>query len=436
MMRREKKSARHAEQDLMKPVWTVYSDRQRWCYLGVLFLVATVNYVDRNIISVLLESIKREFQVSDTMLGLLGGISFAFFYATLGLPMARWADRGNRKTIIALSIAAWSVMTALCGLANTFWQLAAARIGVGVGESGAIPPANSLIADYFPPERRSSAFAIFVSAGMAGYLISFLIGGQVAAAYGWRMAFLAASLPGLALTVIVHFVLDEPRVREGRIASPVTETLRHTARQLWKKRSYRELTGGMTLYFFVAYGANIFVPSFLMRVLHVPLAQVSVKYGTVAGISSVIGTIGGGIIADRLSRRDVRWLAWMPAVACACAFVAYMLSFAMPDLNHFLTVNFFAGIFIAAGLPPVFSALQAICGSPRRAVAVAVCFFFANLLGLGLGPVVTGALSDALSIHYGPDGLRYALMIVEVVSLGVAWFYFRCGKSMPPDLED
>ena len=420
----------------VEPPWTMYSNRQRWTYLGILFLVATINYVDRNIISVLLEPIKHEFRVSDTMLGLLGGISFALFYATLGMPVAQWADRGNRKTIIMLAVAAWSVMTAFCGLAHTFLQLALSRVGVGVGESGAIPPANSLIADYFPPERRASAFAMFISASMAGYLLSFLVGGQIAAAYGWRMAFLAASVPGLALAVIVFFGLAEPRASPGRAVVAQRESFAYAVGRLWNKKSYRQLLAGLTLYFFVAYGANIFAPSFLMRVLHVPLQEVSLKFGIVAAVSSVIGTIGGGMAADRLSRRDIRWLVWMPAIASVFMYVAYTISFAMRSFSAFLLVNFFGSIFVAAGLPPVFSALQAICGSPRRAMAVAVCFFFGNLLGLGLGPLATGALSDALTMHYGADGLRYALIIVEAVSLGVAWFYYQCGLAMPADLED
>jgi len=192
--------------------WDLYSSRQRWVYLAVLFLVSTSNYADRNVISVLLEPIKAEFKVSDTMLGLLTGISFAVFYATLGIPVARWADRGNRKFIMTLALTIWSFMTMLCGAAQTFWQLAFARVGVGAGEAGAIPPAQSLIADYFDPTRRARALAIFMASATAGYLLGFVLGAHIAAVYGWRHAFVLLGAPGLLLAVIVHFVLREPRV--------------------------------------------------------------------------------------------------------------------------------------------------------------------------------------------------------------------------------
>lgn len=420
----------------IKP-WTLYGERRRWLLLAILFLVSTSNYLDRNIISILLEPIKKEFQVSDTLLGLLSGVSFALFYATLGLPVARWADRGNRKGIITLALTCWSVMTALCGMAQAFWQLALARVGVGAGEAGAIPPAQSLIADYFPPERRASAYAIFTAAAMAGYLLGFVVGGQVAVAYGWRMSFLVAGLPGLALAVLTHVGLREPRTTLGFQARGETqEPLAQTMRRLSGKRSYRYALIGQTLYFVVAYGVVVFVPSFLVRVLGQPLGRVSALYGTAAAAGAVVGTLGGGFLGDRLARRDIRWLAWLPAIACALTYPTLLFGFTLNDFGRFLVCGFAANMLLNAGLPLVYAAIQVVCGDARRAMAVAVMFFFANLIGFGFGPVLTGAISDALSAVWGVNGLRYALMSVLTVLLVTAWCFYRCGCAMPKDLEE
>ncbi|HEY3383572.1 MAG TPA: MFS transporter [Vicinamibacterales bacterium] len=420
----------------IKP-WTLYSEGQRWRLLAILFLVSTSNYLDRNIISILLEPIKREFHVSDTLLGLLSGVSFALFYATLGLPVARWADRGNRKRIIALALTCWSVMTAACGVVQSYWQLALARIGVGAGEAGAIPPAQSLIADYFPPERRAGAYAIFTAAGMAGYVLGFVAGGQVAVAYGWRMSFLVAGLPGLALAVLVHLGLREPRMAVGFQALGGTqEPLARTVRRLAGKKAYRYVLMGQTLYFVVAYGVLIFVPSFLLRVLGQPLGKVSVLYGTTAAAGSVLGTLGGGFLGNRLGGRDVRWLAWLPAVACVLTYPVLLFGFTLNDLWPFLACGFVTNLLLNAGLPLVYAAIQAVCGAKRRAMAVAVMFFFANLIGFGLGPVLTGAISDALTARWGVGGLRYALMSVSTVLLASSWCFYRCGCAMPNDIEE
>ena len=191
--------------------WDLYSGKQRWVFLTVLFLVSTSNVVDRQIVTVLLEPIKAEFGVSDTMLGLLSGLAFALFYVTLGIPIARLADSKNRKLIVGTAITVWSIMTALCGAAQSFFQLALARVGVGAGEAGAVPPSQSLLADYFPPERRSLALAVFFLSAAAGNVLGLIVGGQVADAYGWRWTFVIFGLPGLLLALIVWVVLDEPR---------------------------------------------------------------------------------------------------------------------------------------------------------------------------------------------------------------------------------
>jgi MFS family permease len=414
----------------------VYTDRQRWRFLVVLFLVSTSNYFDRNVISVLLEPIKHEFHASDTMLGLLSGFCFAIFYVLFGMPVARWADYGNRRTIITCALAVWSAMTLCCGLAQNFWQLALARIGVGAGESGAIPPAQSLIADYFPPDRRASAIAIFTAAATAGYLLGFGLGGYIAAKYGWRTTFLVAGLPGLALALATRFVLAEPRLLIGRSSqSADRESIRDTLLRLKAKRGFLYALTGCILYFLMAYGALIFIPSFLIRALHIPLAEVSVTYGAIAALASLVGTLGGGLLADRLGRRDVRWLAWLPAATCTVAGPIYLVAFSLHQFSSFLALVFVAMMLLAGGLPPVFAAIHLICGTRRRATAIAIVLFSATLIGGGMGPLITGAISDALSAVYGADGLRYSLMIMMPVLVVTGASFYCFGREMPMDLE-
>ncbi|WP_129778323.1 spinster family MFS transporter [Peristeroidobacter soli] len=414
----------------------LYSPVRQWSLLAVLFLVSTSNFVDRNIISVLLEPIKAEFGVSDTLLGLLTGISFAVFYATLGIPVARLADRGNRKIIITLSLTIWSVMTALCGLAQSFWQLALARVGVGAGEAGALPPAQSLIADYFGPTRCARALAIFMSSSMCGYLLGFVAGAHIATMYGWRAAFLIVGLPGLALAVLVHFVLHEPRtLPQFRPLPGSQESLGATFRALAAKRSFVYLVIAMVIYFLIAYGGIVFLPSYMVRVLKVTLAEVGTAYGAVTAAGSIVGTVLGGFVTDRLSKRNIAWLSWWPALGLVLCWPLYEGMLLAPSFAIALTFAGLAGIMLNAAVPAMFACLHAICGSARRAMAVAVVFFFANLLGLGLGPVLAGAMSDAFSAVYGPVGIRYALLIVFVLLLPCAWLLVKSARHVATDVE-
>jgi len=415
----------------------LYTERQRSAYLAVLFLVATSNYLDRNILAVLLEPIKQEFAVSDTLLGLLSGLCFALCYALCGMPVARWADRGNRRTIITLALLVWSAMTVLCGLVHSFWQLALARVGVGVGESGAIPPAQALLADYFPPARRTTALAIFTAASTAGYVVGFGAGGYIAATRGWRVALILAGALGLLLAVLARFGLAEPRLQLGFPARCAgVEFVPEALSRLAAKRSFLYALAGCIVHFFAVYGALIFVSSFLVRLLHVPLATVSVAYASVTAVGSLIGTLGGGWLADRLASRDIRWLAWLPAATCALAGPAFWVALSIDDLAPFLAFSFVAWMLLSASLPPVFAAIHAVCGSRRRATAVAVALFSATVFGTGFGPLVTGAISDALTALYGAEGLRYALKFTVSLLVVAGALFYLFGRAMPMDLED
>jgi MFS family permease len=418
------------------PSWHLYSNGQRWTFLAILFLVCTSNYIDRQILSILVEPIKREFGASDFQMGLLGGFSFAIFYAVLGIPVARLADRGDRRFVIAASVAIWSAMTALCGLAQNFWQLALARVGVGIGEAGAIPPSQSLIADYFPPEKRTRALAIFMSAATVGYLAAFVGGAQIAAAYGWRAAFLVMGLPGLLLALLAWFGLKEPRRQPDRMPSEQDhEPLGATFRALAAKPTYVLLTTAFVVYFLMAYGALYFVPAYLIRVLGQDLATAGAVYGLLGAIGAVVGTVGGGIITDRLIKKDKRWVSRVPAYGLLLSFPLYELAFLSDSLTVFYIAAFLGGLILAAAVPPMFSILHLVCGSKRRAMAVAITFFFANLIGLGGGPAITGYLSDQFTATYGPVGLRYALVLAMLLMVPAGLLLLRTQRTLDRDLE-
>lgn len=418
---------------------TPYTPAQRWWFLFVLFLVASCNYLDRYVIAVLLEPIKREFGVSDTLLGLLSGASFAVLYAVMGIPFARWADRGNRKHIITLSLTFWSLMTALCGAAHSFWQLALARVGVGVGEAGSLPASQSLLVDYFPPQQRARALAIFTSAGTAGYLLAFIGGSHLVAQYGWRWTLYLVAAPGLLIAAFTIWGLKEPRTAlrtqfAAAQADQSPESIKVALLVLWRKRSFRYSAITLTLWALFAYGALLFVPSHLMRAMNVDLKAVGTAYGGVSAISALIGTLGGGWLTDRLARTDRRWLLRLPAWSMVLAAPLYTVAFLVQDFWLFLLIGAVAGSLVSATLPAFFTAAHAVCGSNRRAMAVAVLLFFMSLIGAGLGPVVTGIVSDFLSPHFGAQALGYSLAAMSVSMLLVAGLAFMASRHLEGDV--
>jgi MFS family permease len=434
----EKRSPLPSSSSASVPAWSLYNEWQRWGFLTVLFLVTTSNYFDYYVLSVLLEPIKQEFHVSDTMLGLLSGFCFALCYAAAALPIARWADRGNRRTVITLALTGWSVMTALCGLAQSFWHLALGRLGVGAVEPGATPPAQSLIADYFPPERRATPIAILTMGGSAaGWLIGVGLGGYVAATHGWRIALLVAGAPGLALAVIVRLALAEPRLRLGFPgAGQQVERMSQTILCLRRKQSFLLALAGISVYAIFAYGVSIFLPSFMIRSLHATLAQVSVTWGCAIAAANLTGALAGGWLADRLGRRDIRWYCWLPGIAFTLAAPIYWLALATTRLSTFIAIDFVAESVLAIGVPVCFAAIHVVCGNRRRAMAIAIVHFSFMLVGSGLGPLVSGALSDALRSTYGAESLRYSLntMLVFMVPAAVAFYW--AADAMPRDRED
>jgi predicted MFS family arabinose efflux permease len=406
--------------------------------LAILVLVYTFNFIDRQILAILLPSIKAEFGVNDSVLGFLAGSAFAIFYATLGVPIALIADRWNRRNLIAIALAVWSGMTALSGAALSVTQLALARVGVGIGEAGCSPPAHSMISDYYPPEKRSAAMGIYTAGISIGIMIAYLAGGWVAQNIGWREAFFIVGVPGLILALIVRFTVREP-VRgqsEGRLDSDERPGILYVARYLCRRRSFLHMAFGSGLAAFGGYAVISFFPSFLYRSHGMDIAEIGVYLGLILGIAGAAGFAGGGYFADHIgrSRRSnslngvagatlISWLFMIPVYLVSSPYVALAIFVVPAALSNFY-------------LATTIAQTQSLVGLRMRAVASAILFFILNIIGLGLGPQLTGILSDVLATGFGAESMRYALLVITaVISPWSAFHYFLAARYIESDLE-
>jgi len=413
------------------------SETTRRYVLGVLVVVYTFNFIDRQILAILLDPIKHALGLTDAELGGLSGTAFGLFYATLGMPIARWADRGNRRNLISLALAIWSSMTALSGVATSFWTLLVARIGVGVGEAGCSPAAHAIIADYYPVERRATALGIYALGIPLGILFGFVIGGWVNEHYGWRAAFLIVGLPGLLLALLVRLTVPEPRrgMAEGRATPDAQPSALETFRFLWSRRSFRHLTMGAALTAFVGYSVIGWAPTYFGRSFGMRSAEIGLWLGLVTGIPGGIGIVLGGRLADGLGMRDPRWYLWIVAIALLAGLPFTFGVFLAPTATIALVclvVPVLLGNFYQA---TTFSQTQGLAGLRMRAMAAAVMLFIVTIIGLALGPWSVGVLSDALAPRFGQESLRYALLIVSFVNVWSAIHFYVGGKYLGADLK-
>jgi predicted MFS family arabinose efflux permease len=409
--------------------------------LLILVLAYTSSHVDRNIVGILMEPLKEDLLLSDTQLGFLSGIAFALFYATLGIPVAIWADRSNRRNIIAWAVAIWSFMTALCGMAQNFWQLAAARVGVGIGEAGSSPPSHSMLADLYPREQRSRAMAIYSLGVYLGIMIGFIVGGFIAEAWGWRAAFFVVGLPGLMIALLVRFTMIEPPrgFADGwadGVAPPPPGAIdfRANVALLWRVCSTRHVVIGVALTSFVGYGAIIWNPSYLIRSHGLSISQVGMFLGPLMGIVGCIGAWVGGTLADRLAARNEAWNAWVVGFAKLLA-IPFILAFYLIENTVLAMAVYIPAVFLGAFyLGPSFAMIQSLTPLRSRALASALMLLVLNLVGLGVGPQVIGMLSDLMSRWFGSEGLRYALMAIAAVNAWACLHYWLAGRSIAADL--
>ncbi|HKA16453.1 MAG TPA: MFS transporter [Myxococcota bacterium] len=405
--------------------------------LGILFVAYVINFVDRQIVSILAQPIKDALGVSDSWLGFLGGPAFAIFYATLGIPIARVADLWVRRSVIAIGLALWSAMTALSGLSQTFTQLALARIGVGVGEAALSPPAHSLLADYFPVSKRATALGVYAMGIHIGVLVGLVLGGWLEELWGWRSAFMVVGLPGLALAGIVRATVREP-VRGAQEAAPISGApppVSEVVRYLAARRSFCHLSLGIGLTAFAGYAFAFWAPQFLRRVHEMSSGELGTKVGIGLGTGGAIGSVLAGVIADRLGRRDVRWWMWVPAIACAGPLPFTLAFLLLPDPNSALLISF-PGVVIAAMYQgPVFSTVQTLAPVRMRAVAAGVLMFVTNIIGLALGPQSIGWLNDYVFAAHGKEAVRYSLLVVLLV-MGIwsATHFALAARALPADL--
>jgi predicted MFS family arabinose efflux permease len=405
--------------------------------LGVLLVVYVFNFLDRQIVTILAEPIARDLGLSDTQIGVLTGLSFALLYSTLGLPIARLADRPrtDRVKLIAIAVAVWSVATALCGGARSFAQLAIARVGVGIGEAGGTPPAHSLITDVAAPEKRARAFAIYQLGPPIGGLIGMVLGGYLAGTLGWRLAFVVVGLPGLALALLVLLVLRDPRrsgaATEQAQALPLGEALR----QILASKAMRLLLTTAGLASFATYGVLIWTTIFFQRSHHLTPAETGLWFGLVNGIASILGVWLGGQIGDRHRARGKQHLLTIPAVAQALSVPFLLTALLVADWRIALVLFFPAIVLNWLYVAPYYSAVQGLVPPAARAVASASILFMQNLIGLGLGPVLLGYCSDLLKPGYGAESVRYVLFIAGLVSLLAGLFLWRARKYLPAELD-
>jgi MFS family permease len=434
----------------------LYSKGYKAAVLGLLLATYTFNFIDRTIIATIGQAIKVDLKLTDTQLGLLGGLYFALLYTLLGIPIARMAERWNRVTIISISLVIWSGFTALCGSASSFAQLALYRFGVGVGEAGCSPPSHSLISDYYAPKQRASALSIYSFGIPLGTMFGAVAGGWLAQEFSWRVAFVIVGLPGVLLAVLVKLIVKEPPRGHSELKErplepedlviepppPIRFSLAGEFREigavlkiLFGKWPVLHMMIGVTIASFAAYGSGAFLPPYLVRGFGLGLAQVGLIVGVVAGFSAGIGTLAGGFLTDWAGKRSAKWYALVPALGLLIATPIYVTAYLQTDWKAMALILLVPGIFHYTYLAPTFGVVQNSVEPRRRATATALLFFFLNLIALGGGPVFTGWLIDHLA-HYNfnhpaSTGIFQALA-VSFSDPGAASFTAQCPGGLAP----
>ncbi len=432
---------------------------QRQYAMYLLLGIYMINFLDRQVVNILAEPIRNDLGLSDTQIGLMSGLAFAVFYTFLGLPIARFAERANRPMIIGAAVAAWSGFTMVCGFAQNFWQLALARIGVGIGEAGCTPPAHSLIVDYVPKDQRASALAFYSMGTPLGGLLGLVLGGLIADAYGWRVAFMVAGAPGILFAILAFFTLNEPRKQVAAQAARLlatTATMGETLRVLFTKRTFWLIAFAAAVKAFIGYGHAPFTASFFLRVHTEEVASLArffgvalgynlqsvgflgLALGIMGGIAGALGSLTGGWIADRFGKNDLRAYMITPAIASLITIPVYILAVSVDSAALALCILVINGFLGTLWYGPVYSTGQGIVPTNMRATASAVLLFVINLIGLGLGPLLVGMLSDyfANGIGMGPaQGVRWALMTSTLFGIAAFAMFWLARKTIREEME-
>lgn len=407
--------------------------------LTLLALLYSFNFLDRQVINILAESIKRDLGISDTELGLLTGTAFGIFYSVLGVPVARLADRWSRVGIISFSLFLWSLLTVLCGVTANYVQFFLCRLGVGIGEAGGSPPAQSLISDYFPYSRRATAMAVFTLGVPFGSFLGYLIGGFVDDRWGWRAAFFVAGLPGLILMLLIRFTLKEP-VRGQADGIPLDARgelppLGAALRSMFERKSYIPLVLGGTFGILIVYISGAWLPSFFIRVHGMSAGQVGMWLALSIGLGGGIGSIGGGWLSDRLRRRSPRPEIPILAISTALTCPLLLLTVLAQDISVALVGLFLFNMFAFVWIGPTSATIQRVVPIRSRSLAVGIQLSVANIISLTFGPPIVGYISDVLRPDYGAESIRYALAIASSAAFGGTACYLVAGKHVLRDIE-
>ena len=406
--------------------------------LALLFGAALFNYADRYMLAILIPDIKADLDLSDTQIGILTGLAFTLFYATLGIPIARLADVFSRRMIVSIALAVWSAMTAVCGLTQTFLQLTVARVLVGVGEAGCTPPSHSMIADTFPRAERAKALARYALGSPTGLLLGFLIGGWLTSAFGWRIALIAFGLPGIIFAYVIWRKLKEPPRghSDGVVIDEDRPPCWSVFRLLLGRRSFLHCVLGVSIHGIVYLGVVNWLPSFFVRSHGLGIAEVGVWLAFVLGLSQLAGIYMGGVWGDRFGATDPRWYMWIAgyAILIGGPFFALVFLWPTPYVAFIaLAIPFFLGV-VQAG--PSYTVIQTVAGPRMRAMGSAINILIINMIGGGLGPLIIGGLSDWLTPELGDDGLRYALLGTSIVFSTWAWGHFMLSaRTVRRDIE-
>lgn len=420
------------------PVLDGAAKKARRYVLLLLLAVYISNYADRQIVNVLGKQIIDDLHISNTAFGALSGLMFGVLYATLGIPLAMLADRTSRKWVLTVSIVVWSVMTSLCGAATSFLQLALARIGVGVGEAGGSPPSHSMISDLFPASQRGTALAVYSLGVPFGVFVGSIVGGQIGAAFGWRAAFYVLGVPGLILAVLVAITLREPprgqsdaAQLDGQKAPPLMDV----ARFMLSQKSLVKTIIGAAMITAVGYGSLAWIAVFLQNSHGMDLKEASAYLGLLNGIVAGIGTFLGGYLADILAKRNIGWSTWVVTAAILLVAPFGAAVFIIDDKATVLWLLALPALVGGLYLAPTFALIQNLVGVRMRSTAAALMLFVINLVGLGLGPLLVGVLSDVLKPAFAEHAERYALLIFSALNIWGAYYYWIAPKTLKADLE-
>ena len=405
--------------------------------LGLLTLVYCFNFIDRQLLAILQESIKADLGLSDSHLGLLTGFAFAAFYVTAGIPIARWADRSNRRNIVALSLFAWSFMTAISGFVQNYLHLLLARIGVGVGEAGGSPPSHSMISDMFPPERRASALGFYSMGVNIGILFGFLLGGWINEFFGWRVAFMVVGAPGILLALLVRLTIKEPPRGQSEARQDTKDLVPfgQIVGLLWRLSTFRHMAIAAGLSAFAGYAAANWNASFMIRTHGMSTGELGTWLALIMGFGGAVGVLGGGILADRLAERDMRWHMWLPALVAVMAIPFAAAVYVVDSAHSALLLMIVPGVLSNLYLGSTIATAHRLVGLRMRAMSSAILFFVLNIIGLGAGPWVVGMLSDFLNPQFGDNSLRMAMLfVIPPILLWASLHFYLASKTLREDI--